>query len=138
IELVDERLHPRDVARIAVIGLRRQLVGLAEADEVRRDRTHAGRHERRDHLAIEITPGRLTVQEQRNRSIARPLVEVMHAQAGDVEPVRLEAVARKVLEARVGRTENVLAQAAFLLFLALPFRTSSSSSTASPVYTASR
>ena len=92
------------MARERVPRLVARLVGPAEAVEVRRDHARAGGGERRDHPAVEIRPGRLTVQaEERVRRGARTFVDVVHPQAGQrVDVMRRERKAGKPVEARVG------------------------------------
>ena len=73
-------------------GLLDRLVRPAEAEEVGRDDPPAGREEDRDHLPVEVGPGRLPVQQQvRVAGGARPEVDVVRPQAleaGEVLDVR--------------------------------------------------
>jgi hypothetical protein len=67
-------------------------VGLSETDEVRHDDAVTCVEQYRDHLAIEITPGRLSVEQQHWSSVTRSFIEVMHPQmstlgVGDVGKV---------------------------------------------------
>ena len=60
----DQRAHPLDVPRVAVVRDVGGLVRAAEADEVGRDRAQPGGGEQRDHRAVQERPGRLAVQQQ--------------------------------------------------------------------------
>src|SRR5262249_30867229 len=60
------------------------------------------REEDRDHLPVEIGPGRLAVQAEDGVSAGRSLVEVVDPEAVDVEVVRGERVAGKAREPTVG------------------------------------
>jgi hypothetical protein len=58
---------PVDMTFERIIGPRRRLVRLAEADEIGGQHAMAARRQRRDHVAIEKTPARLAVQQQHRR-----------------------------------------------------------------------
>ncbi len=77
----------------------------AEADEVGADDAVAAGDEVGEHVAVEVAPVGLTVEAEDRRAGA--LVEVMHAQPIDLEVVRLERIPREVLEAIVGRAEDL-------------------------------
>ncbi len=62
-------------------GLVYGLVGTAEAEKIRGDDALARGDKGGDHLAVEIGPGGLAMQAERDRRVARPFVEIMHAQA---------------------------------------------------------
>ena len=92
-------------------------VALAETDQVGRHDTVPGCQEYRDHLAVEVTPGRIAVQAQpRQRRISRAFVEVMHAQAAErrqvAQVMRLPRVTGQVGEPGLGRPQRVFAQRA--------------------------
>src|SRR5437763_1641822 len=90
VEFLDE---PRDGCDVAVVRVPADLFGLvrtSEPDQVGRDDA-AG--QRGDDLSPEEGPRRLAVQEQHR--IALAFVDVVHAQAVDVEPVRLEGIVGK-------------------------------------------
>src|SRR5262245_17746695 len=80
------------------------LVGSSEAQKVRRDHAMASGQKHRDHLAIEIGPGRLTMQAEISlhvgRRFHRPLVHGVDAQAlisfQTVEIMRSEGIARQL------------------------------------------
>src|SRR5207247_5319837 len=62
-------------------------------------------HERRQHLAVQIRPGGLSVEA--DHGIALPLVQVVHPEAVDLHVVGVEVVAGQLVEALVGRAEDV-------------------------------
>src|SRR5262249_25619980 len=62
-----------------------------------------------DHLAVEVRPGRLAVEQEHRCALA--LVDVMHPQAVLLDVVRREFVAREVDEALVGRAVRAHAKA---------------------------
>ncbi len=61
------------------------LVRAPETDQVRCDRAKAGGHEDRDHLAVEVGPGRLAVQHQHRRRWRIAFVDVGHAQVAELQ-----------------------------------------------------
>ena len=106
VETGDQAVQPTDVPGDGVVGVVGRLVRAAEADQVGRDRAQAGVDQHRDDLPVQVGPGRLTVQEQHDRAVLRPLVQVVHPQRGqllgyDLGVVRGERVARKVGELRI-------------------------------------
>ena len=102
IERLDEARHPVDVALIGVVAARGRLVGLAEADEIGCDHAMAGAGAGSDHVPVQVGPGGLAVQHEHGRSGRVALVDVVHAQAVDLDVARLERETVEVLEARVG------------------------------------
>ena len=76
-----------------------RLVGAAEAEEVRHDRTVRG-HELGNDLAVEVRPRRLAVQHEHGRPLA--LVQVVHPQAVLLDVVRQERVPGEVGKTLVG------------------------------------
>ena len=75
-------------------------------------RTPPGDEDRHDR-AVEVGPGGLAVQQQRDRAVGRPLVEVVHPHrvqplALDVEVVRLEGEAGQAFEAPVGGPQDIV------------------------------
>ena len=67
-----EAAHPFDVARIGVGRALDGLVGAAEADQVRDHHPMPGAGQHRDHLAVQVAPGRLAMQQQdRGRAVVR-------------------------------------------------------------------
>ena len=87
---------------VAVVAAARRLVGLAEADQVRRHRAEPGVGEDGDHPAVEVAPRRLAVEHQHRIGVRRPLVDVVHPEpARQVGPVRVERVVGKVPETLV-------------------------------------
>ena len=89
-----------------------RLVGPPEPDEVGRDTPEAGLDEHRDHVAVQVAPRRLAVEQQHHRAVGRPLVEVVDAQraalaVGDVGVVRLEREVGQPGEPVVGRSQDL-------------------------------
>ena len=97
--------HVLDVAVVGVPAAVGRLVRAAEAGVVGADHALPGRHQRRQHLAVEVGPGRLAVEA--DDRVALALVHVVQPQAVDVVPVRLEVVARQAVEALVGSAEDL-------------------------------
>ena len=69
----------------------------------------------RDHGAVQVAPRRLAMQQEHWRTVARSLVDVVHAQwpgicCGDVEVVRFEGIALEANESGVRRTQYVHAR----------------------------
>jgi hypothetical protein len=62
--------------------------------------------QRRQHLAVEVGPGRLAVEAD-DRPLALALVHVVESQAVDLRVMRLEVVPGKPLEALIGGAEDV-------------------------------
>ena len=102
VEVAADRL---DVAVVRVPALVGRLVGAAEADEVGADHAVPARDEPVEHVPVEVAPARLAVEAEDGRPA--PLVEVVQAQAVDLDVVGLVGEARQVLEALVGRAEDV-------------------------------
>src|SRR5208337_1482627 len=85
-----------------------RLVGAAKAEEIRRDNAQAGGDKGGDHLAVEIGPGRLPMQAERDRRVARSLVEIVHAQAARAfEVMGGEGKGRQGGKALVGSAQSV-------------------------------
>ena len=76
---------PRDPVQIRVVGL----FGAAEAEVVGHDRAVPGVGERTDEVAVQIPPGRVTVQQHHRAPIARTHIDIVHPAVGGVEPARL-------------------------------------------------
>src|SRR5206468_5336772 len=64
VERFEQAAHPIDVALVGVLLATYGLVGASEPDQVRRDDAMAGARDDRDHLPVEVGPGRLAVQHQ--------------------------------------------------------------------------
>ena len=94
VETLEHGTHPVDVALVGVVVGRGRFVGAAEADEIGCHSAATCRGKERDHLPVEIRPRRLTVQEEDGWGGLRSLVEVVDAEAVDLEIVRAEGVAR--------------------------------------------
>ena len=105
VEAVEDAGDLLDVAVVAVPVEIGRLVGAPEAGEVRTDHPVAARHERRQHLAVQVRPRRLAVEA--DDGATRTLVEVVHPEAVHLGVVGLEVVARQVLEALVWGAEEV-------------------------------
>ena len=84
-----------------------RLVAAAEPDEVDRDGAQPRVDQHRDHPAVQVAPGRLAVQQQHDRRVGGTLVEVMHAEAVDLDVVGGERKIGEVGEALVRGTQNV-------------------------------
>ena len=103
--------HPLDMTRVRVRGAVGRLVGAAEAHEVGCDTTKSGVGQDRDHLAVQEAPRRLAVHQQHDRSVGRPLVEVVNPQgsrvaARHVGVVRSERERGECSETVVGRAQS--------------------------------
>ena len=81
IKLADETRQIRDVSIEAVRLLAGRFLGQAEPDHVGDDDTIACIHQRRNHIPVEESPGRITVQQQDR--IAGALIDIMHPPAID-------------------------------------------------------
>ena len=71
-----------------------------------------GGDQKRDHLAVQVTPRRLTMQEQHRRRIGRAFIQIMHAQLTTVvvidhQVMGGEGVAWQVIEAAVWGAKDV-------------------------------
>ena len=74
------RAHPGDVRGVGVRALGGGLVGAPEADLVGDQHAVPEIEEVAHHVAVEVTPGRLAVEEEDgSRSVTRAFVEVCHA-----------------------------------------------------------
>jgi hypothetical protein len=109
VELVEQGLcEPVDVPGVGVILHPGRLVGSAEPDQVRGDHAAAVGDQGWQHVAVEVAPGRLAVQQQHDRAGQVALAQVVETDRvaaigiGDLEVVGGEGVARKVGERRVG------------------------------------
>ena len=70
---------PGKAVRTVLFGL----VALAKTNHVWRHHPCPGLHKHRDHLAVQVAPGRVAVQAQVGHArVARPLVQVVQAQTG--------------------------------------------------------
>ena len=97
--LSEPRGHPIDLALVAEIFSSCGLVRPAKSDEIGREHTKSRFVQDRDHMTIEITPGRLTVHTQNGFAVPRTFVEVMDSKASAVAVryvgvVGVEGVAR--------------------------------------------
>jgi hypothetical protein len=112
IQHVDERrARPLDVTRDAEVLHARRLVGSTEADQIYRDRAISGRDDGRNDAAPQVRPARISVDEDDRVGVARPLVQVVHAQrpafqVGDLCVVRLERVPGQVCESLFGGSDD--------------------------------
>jgi hypothetical protein len=102
---------PRHLAGIAIVAALAQLVGLAEADQVGREHAQPRGRNRQDHVPVQVRPGRLAVQHQHRRRVARAFVNVVQAQLErallrDLVVVRRERVVGQVRETRVGGAQD--------------------------------
>ena len=100
VEIGEQR---RDELGMAIVGIPAdvgRLVGAPEARVIRRDAAIAGIAHRWDHLAPQVRPGRLAVEEDHRLSVAD--VEVSQPQPVDVAVAGLEVELRKSVEAVVG------------------------------------
>ena len=91
------------------------LVALAKADQVGGNDAVAGLHKDRQHVPVQVAPGRVAVQAQPGDGrIARAFVEVVQAptrQRGQVaHVVRCPGVAGQAGKARLGRAQRIVAQ----------------------------
>ena len=100
---------------VAVVGVPIEvgrLVGAAEAGVIGRDAAVARVAHRRDHLAPQVRPGRLAVEEDHRPPL--PLVEVGQPQPVHLAVMRLEREVGEAVEALVGCPEDVAHAAAIL------------------------
>ena len=105
VEAPEQRGRVFDVAVVAVPAAVGGLVGAPEAGVVGADHPVPRRDQRRQHLAVEVGPGRLAVEADDRAPLA--LVDVVQAQPVHLGVVGLEVVARQALEALVGGAEDV-------------------------------
>ena len=81
VEPVEEQLaHPLDVTGEGVVGALGRLVRSAEADQVGGHDLQPGTREHGNHLAVEVRPRRLAVQQQHDRRRGIALPQVVHPQ----------------------------------------------------------
>ena len=98
IQVSEHRRHPGHVALIGVIGGVNWLVRFAKPHQVGGHHPVSGGGQGADHLAVEVAPTRLPMQQEDGGAVGGPLVEVVHPEPLDLEVVRLERVAGEVLE----------------------------------------
>src|SRR5256885_1266781 len=84
------------MALVGVIFTRNRLIGTAKANQVGGDHAMAFGSENRRHLAVEIAPGRLSVQKQDRIGIRWAFVDIVNAQAINLCILRSEVVARQI------------------------------------------
>ena len=77
--------HRIHVPLVRVVLARGGFVRATEADQVRRDCAEPCADDARDDLAVQKRPGRLSVEHQHDRRIARALVHEVHPDAGIAE-----------------------------------------------------
>ena len=99
--------HPTDLGCVAVIRRSRWLVRAPETDQVRGQHPVSRGNQRRDHEAVEIAPGRFTVEQQHRRRVARPFIQVMQAQACHLGVLRLKREVGQRVEALFWGAQNV-------------------------------
>ncbi len=104
---VDELGHPLDVGGNRVGRPSSRLVRATETDEVGRHRPQAEIHQVRDHLPVEVGPGRLSVQHKHGVA-RRAFVDIVHAQSvRQGHETALEGVPGQVGEPSVRRAHDV-------------------------------
>jgi len=102
VEVMDRRLH------VAVVGVPIEvdrLIGASEPGQVESYATVAGSEQRRHHLAPEIGPGRLAVEE--DDGLPAALVDSSQSQAVPVEVARLLGELGEVGEALLGGAKGL-------------------------------
>lgn len=100
----DEAHQAVAVETIGIDGVVGRLVRTAEAEQVGCHHPRARGGEDRDHAPVKVTPGRLAMKaEESLRGARRPLVEVMHAQAGESRQV-LDVTGCEVSAGQSGET----------------------------------
>jgi hypothetical protein len=87
-----QRAHPLDVAGVGVVAPFGWLVRSTEAHEVGSHDLQPGLREDGDHLAVQIRPRRLPVQEEHHRSLRITLTQVMHPQRTPLPILHLDIV----------------------------------------------
>ena len=102
-EPLNERGHRIDVKFVRMHGAIDRLVRTAKANKIGRDCAQARCGQQRDHLAIEVAPGRLAVQQQHDLTIARAFVQIVNAVIDHILVVRLECEFRKAGKSFVRR-----------------------------------
>ena len=113
IERVEEEgTDPFDMAGEGVLAARRRLVRTTEPDQIGSHRPQAGCSEHRHHMTVEVTPRRLTVEQEDARSLPGSFVEVVDPKdapvlVGNIGVVGLEGEAGEPVETVVGGAENV-------------------------------
>ena len=103
--------HPVHLALVAVVRKRRGFVGFSVAGEVRGEDANPSSGEVGDDIAIEVAPGWLAMEAERDGSVPWPFIQVMNAKGRSVLRVNLrvvgrEGVFREVLEAGVGGAKD--------------------------------
>ena len=73
----------------------RETLGASEAVDIGCEHAQTPIDENRDHVPVEVAPGRLAVHAQHDRAVARALVEVMDAQRSAVAVVHFGVVRRE-------------------------------------------
>ena len=110
VELFDQRRDPVDMSGIGVVALLRWFVRAAEADEVGDNDPAACFDEAGDHLAVQIPPGGLAVDQQHRASCLGPHVDVgksernVDVRCGDCCVAWLVWPVREVNKSFVGRS----------------------------------
>ena len=102
-----------------------RFVALAETDQVRSNHAVPGLQKNRNHFAVEIAPGRVAVQAQKDhvcrRRFAGRFVQVVHAKSAKrrqiADVLRLPGVVGQILESGIGRSQGVIPQWMVLLGL---------------------
>src|SRR5438067_5170286 len=105
IELAQESAHPVEMSLVGVVRAARRLVAAAESRHVGGDRAQPRAGEDRDHLAVEVAPGGLAMEEEHRRTSA--LVDVVKAKAIDFEIARSEGPSGKSGKALVGSAQDL-------------------------------
>jgi hypothetical protein len=94
-----------------VVGARRRLVRLAEAGQVRGNYAVSCCSEYWDHLAIQVTPGWLPVEQQYRVGILWTFVQIMYPQFATLgvihhQIMRCKVVSRQIAEVGVGSSRR--------------------------------
>ena len=83
---------------VGIVGLADRLVGFSETNEIRCNNAKTGIPQRRDHMAIQVRPARLAMQQQYGGAVCSTFVDVMHLQPADIGVMGSKVVTRQVFE----------------------------------------
>ena len=90
------------MAFIAIIVAAVRLVRLAKANQIRCQHAVPGGGERGNKFAVEIGPGRLSMQQQDRRSVAGAFIDIMQPQGWRALRFNLNIMCRKRIVRKVG------------------------------------